>query len=127
MHARAVRSTQRLNGRDGIWTLIGSAILDPRSLRLNFEFNVEIYTLILHHAARMHDRREAAEGARVTLRKSTAVGSSSRWRDGSRTIDVALPVISWSRRAHLYATQDTSSTIKSKLGPGNGKFSMPFR
>ncbi len=28
---------------DGIWTLIGSANLDPRSLRLNFELDLEVY------------------------------------------------------------------------------------
>ena len=28
---------------DGFWTLLGSANWDPRSLRLNFEFNVECY------------------------------------------------------------------------------------
>ena len=28
---------------DGIWSLIGSANLDPRSLRLNFELDVEVY------------------------------------------------------------------------------------
>lgn len=28
---------------DNIWSLIGSANLDPRSLRLNFEFNLEVY------------------------------------------------------------------------------------
>lgn len=28
---------------DGVWTLIGSANWDPRSLRLNFEYNVECY------------------------------------------------------------------------------------
>ncbi len=28
---------------DGVWSLIGSANLDPRSLRLNFELNLEIY------------------------------------------------------------------------------------
>jgi cardiolipin synthase len=28
---------------DGIWSLIGSANLDPRSLRLNFELNLEVY------------------------------------------------------------------------------------
>ncbi|MHB8765797.1 MAG: phospholipase D-like domain-containing protein, partial [Deferrisomatales bacterium] len=28
---------------DGLWTLFGSANWDPRSLRLNFEFNVECY------------------------------------------------------------------------------------
>lgn len=28
---------------DGIWALVGSTNWDPRSLRLNFEFNVECY------------------------------------------------------------------------------------
>ena len=28
---------------DGAWTLVGSANWDPRSFRLNFEFNVECY------------------------------------------------------------------------------------
>jgi cardiolipin synthase A/B len=28
---------------DGVWSLVGSANLDPRSLQLNFEFNVECY------------------------------------------------------------------------------------
>ena len=28
---------------DGAWTLLGSANWDPRSLRLNFEFNIECY------------------------------------------------------------------------------------
>ena len=28
---------------DGCWTLLGSANWDPRSLRLNFEFNLECY------------------------------------------------------------------------------------
>ena len=32
---------------DGIWSLIGSANWDPRSLRLNFEFNVEAYDIDL--------------------------------------------------------------------------------
>ncbi|WP_243372044.1 cardiolipin synthase [Geotalea sp. SG265] len=32
---------------DGIWSLVGSANLDPRSLRLNFEFNLEVYDLDL--------------------------------------------------------------------------------
>lgn len=29
---------------DDVWTLFGSANLDPRSLRLNFEFNIETYS-----------------------------------------------------------------------------------
>lgn len=52
---------------DEKWCLIGSANWDPRSLRLNFEFNVECYDSEL--AERLDDwaveRREAAE--RLTL------------------------------------------------------------
>ena len=36
---------------DGVWTLIGSANWDARSLRLNFEFNVECYDTGLAAAA----------------------------------------------------------------------------
>ena len=28
---------------DGLWSLIGSANIDPRSFRLNFEFDIEVY------------------------------------------------------------------------------------
>ncbi|HEX5772918.1 MAG TPA: phospholipase D-like domain-containing protein, partial [Geomobilimonas sp.] len=28
---------------DGVWSLIGSANMDPRSLRLNFELDLEVY------------------------------------------------------------------------------------
>jgi cardiolipin synthase len=38
---------------DGTWTLVGSANWDPRSLRLNFEFNIECYDEELN--ARMAD------------------------------------------------------------------------
>ena len=38
---------------DATWTLIGSANWDARSLRLNFEFNVEVYDAIF--AERMHE------------------------------------------------------------------------
>lgn len=34
---------------DEVWALVGSTNLDPRSLRLNFEFNVECYDLELAH------------------------------------------------------------------------------
>jgi len=48
---------------DGIWSLLGSTNWDPRSLRLNFEFNVECYeeelasqlsALVEHRVAAAH-------------------------------------------------------------------------
>lgn len=46
---------------DDLYTLIGSANLDPRSLRLNFEFNLEIYDADLN--TRLADHFEICRGA----------------------------------------------------------------
>jgi cardiolipin synthase len=49
---------------DDDYALIGSANLDPRSLRLNFEFNLEVYggecprELVVHYEASLKDSRE---------------------------------------------------------------------
>jgi cardiolipin synthase len=49
---------------DGVWSLIGSANWDPRSLRLNFEYGVECYSTDL--AARLGEVFEAKiAGARL--------------------------------------------------------------
>lgn len=52
---------------DSIWSLIGSANLDPRSLRLNFEFNLEVYDADFSH--QLTDRFAAivAESREVTM------------------------------------------------------------
>ena len=48
---------------DGVWFLCGSANIDPRSLRLNFEFNVECWdsTLAASLDSYLDDRIEQAE------------------------------------------------------------------
>ena len=48
---------------DDIWSLIGSANLDPRSLRLNFEFNLEVFDQVLtaqltRHAQNLRDNAQ---------------------------------------------------------------------
>lgn len=67
---------------DGAWALIGSANIDPRSLRLNFEFNVEIYDR--DHAGeleRFFD--ETVSGSReVTLEQVDRRSVPIRLRDG---------------------------------------------
>ncbi len=67
---------------DQSWALIGSTNWDPRSLRLNFEFNVECYDSGL--AADLHaiiDRK--AEGAReITMDRLIARRFSTKLRDG---------------------------------------------
>lgn len=67
---------------DGTWTLFGSANWDPRSLRLNFEFNVECYDATF--AAQMEsifaDKRDA--GRRVTPAELDGRSLPVRLRDG---------------------------------------------
>ncbi len=67
---------------DGCWALLGSANWDPRSLRLNFEFNLECYDLEL--ARRLHDVVEAKRGAAhpVTLQEMDERPLPARLRDG---------------------------------------------
>jgi cardiolipin synthase len=66
---------------DGSWTLLGSANWDPRSLRLNFEFNVECYDR--DFSGRMADwiseKRERSR--RLTLTEYDARGFGEKLRD----------------------------------------------
>ncbi len=67
---------------DGCWALLGSANWDPRSLRLNFEFNLECYDLDL--ARRLLDLIEAKRKSAhlVTLQEMDARPLPARLRDG---------------------------------------------
>jgi cardiolipin synthase len=67
---------------DDVWTLLGSANWDPRSLRLNFEFNVECYDRAL--AAELNKLvARRLEGARqVTLRDLDGRFLLVKLRDG---------------------------------------------
>ncbi|MCC7087300.1 MAG: cardiolipin synthase [Pirellulales bacterium] len=67
---------------DGLWTLMGSGNWDARSLRLNFEFNVEIYDRQL--ATRMEALIEAkrAVARRLTLQEVDGRALPIRLRDG---------------------------------------------
>ncbi|MFN3483974.1 MAG: cardiolipin synthase [Planctomycetota bacterium] len=67
---------------DGAWTLLGSANLDPRSLRLNFEFNVECYDRTLAEAVEALVRARRAGAEPVTLKKVDARPLPVRLRDG---------------------------------------------
>lgn len=53
---------------DGVWTLFGSANWDPRSLRLNFELDVECYDRALNVAleAAIHQRLQKARPITLT-------------------------------------------------------------
>ena len=67
---------------DGCWVLLGSANWDPRSLRLNFEYNVECYDADLAQRldAVFESKRQAARV--VTLEEVDARSLPARLRDG---------------------------------------------
>ena len=68
---------------DGSWSLIGSANLDPRSLRLNFELNLEVYDL---HFARLLEARCAvavAASREITLAEMDGRSLPIKLRDGA--------------------------------------------
>ncbi len=67
---------------DGLWSLIGSGNWDPRSLRLNFEFNVECYDPALAKTlGALVDRRLAA-ARQITLADVNGRSFPLRLRDG---------------------------------------------
>ena len=68
---------------DGIWSLIGSANLDPRSLRLNFEFNLEVYDR--EFAQQLADRFAATVTAsrQISLEEMDGRGLPEKIRDGA--------------------------------------------
>lgn len=67
---------------DDIWTLLGSTNWDPRSLRLNFEFNVECYDEELARSLDAIIDKKAAEAREVTLEEVNNRSLPIRLRDG---------------------------------------------
>lgn len=67
---------------DGRWSLFGSANWDPRSLRLNFEFNVEAYDEVLARTITTLADKKIARARQVTLEDYDRRGLLERVRDG---------------------------------------------
>jgi cardiolipin synthase A/B len=67
---------------DGEWSLIGSANLDPRSLRLNFEFNLEVYDREFTGQLERGFRAKAARSQEVSQAEMDARALPERVRDG---------------------------------------------
>ncbi|HEX9783976.1 MAG TPA: phospholipase D-like domain-containing protein [Opitutaceae bacterium] len=67
---------------DGTWSLIGSANWDPRSMRLNFEFNLECYSCALAGRLIRWFEERLAESREVTLEEVNARNLPVRLRDG---------------------------------------------
>ena len=67
---------------DGVWTLLGSANWDPRSLRLNFELQVEAYDADLAARVEALALERIARARRVTLADVDARPLAVKLRDG---------------------------------------------
>ena len=67
---------------DGAWTLLGSANWDARSLRLNFELNVECYSVELGAHLEGLVQARIAGARRYTFADDSRRGFAARMRDG---------------------------------------------
>ena len=67
---------------DGIWTLFGSSNWDARSLRLNFELNVEVVGEDLTRGVDALIDARRSQGREVTLEEMDARSLPVRIRDG---------------------------------------------
>ncbi len=68
---------------DDHYTQVGSANLDPRSLRLNFEFNLEVYDEVLTAAMIRHFEDTKARSRQVTPEEIDARGLPVQLRDSA--------------------------------------------
>jgi len=67
---------------DGVWTFFGSMNVDPRSLRLNFEFNVESFDKDLGARLEAVALDMRATSTPVTLKQVNGRSLPTRLRDG---------------------------------------------
>lgn len=67
---------------DGVWTFLGSANWDARSLRLNFEFNIECYDRGLASTLTRLFEQQLHEAEPLTLDMLRSRGIVQRLRDG---------------------------------------------
>ncbi len=67
---------------DGVWTLFGSTNWDPRSLRLNFEFNLECYDAALARSVDTIIAEKIASARRLTPEALNGRGLPVAIRDG---------------------------------------------
>jgi cardiolipin synthase len=67
---------------DGVWSLIGSANLDTRSLRLNFELNLSVYDAYLTESLNQYVEEILNFSHRVSLQEMDHRPLPIRVRDG---------------------------------------------
>ncbi len=81
----------KLTTIDGAWSLIGSSNMDPRSLRLNFELDMEIYSRPVARQIEDLIDLEIAHSEAVTLESLAAIPFRKRLRN--RIIWLASPYL----------------------------------
>ena len=67
---------------DGIWSLIGSTNWDPRSLRLNFEFNLACFDEALTSQMNAQFEKNLAQSDLVTIKELAEAPLAARLRNG---------------------------------------------
>jgi cardiolipin synthase A/B len=67
---------------DDAWVLFGSANWDPRSLRLNFEFNVECYSAALAARLTQWFAQRCTTAREISLAEVNSRSLPARLRDG---------------------------------------------
>ncbi|MCC5886021.1 MAG: cardiolipin synthase [Gammaproteobacteria bacterium] len=75
---------------DDEWVLMGSTNWDPRSLRLNFELNIECYSPALGNTLRDWFERRRAEATEVTLEDLQAQPFAFRLRDSTARLLIPM-------------------------------------
>ena len=76
---------------DGRWSLVGSSNMDTRSLRLNFEFDIEVYDPHFASLVETHLRGRIASGQEETL--ATLKGRAFTKRLRNRIVWLASPYL----------------------------------
>ncbi len=71
---------------DGLWYLLGSANMDPRSLRLNFEFNVECWDPELAEQLDAYLDAQIEESNQITLEEWEHRSRLTKLRDGAAAL-----------------------------------------
>src|SRR5690606_16487871 len=89
--ARGPFNHSKLMTIDGVWSYIGSSNLDPRSLRLNFELDVEIYSRDTARQIQNLIDLEIEEAEAVSLESLSSIGFGKRLRN--RLIWLASPYL----------------------------------
>lgn len=89
--ARGVFDHSKLMTVDGVWSYIGSSNLDPRSLRLNFELDVEVHDPALASWIEGHISERMADAVPETLQSLAALPLVERLRN--RVVWLASPYL----------------------------------